>query len=540
MRKLFHHLKLKTKLIILICFVFALAVIAENIYIIRIVNNQYYNNASQHVANVADLIATSPEIIDSIEHPTPQNLARIQTYTEQARRLSQVEFITIFDMNGMRFSHPDKDKIGKMIVGGDGEQALKGQSYISTAKGTLGVSIRAFRPIYARDNTQIGALMVGQTVNKIEHLASRTSQPILFTLVISLIVAVALALWFSKSIKTILLGLEPFEMVKLFEERDAIIRTVKEGIIVINRDSQITQINDEAIRILRIKQRKETIIDRDVRQIIPNTRLQDVMLSGESEYDREQNINGIVILTSRTPLFVNGELIGAIASFRDMTEIRQLAENLTGVNRYADALRSQSHEFNNKLHVIYGLAFNDNNHELIDYLEKLMGTQAQESEQISQSIHDPIIAGFLNSKFSRARELGVTLDFYTQGQLHSIGDSSTAHKLVTILGNLIDNGLDAVQFLDHKHITIKLEIDDHNFIIEVKDNGQGIAKEHSQQIFTKGYSTKGDNRGFGLYLVLASVDELNGHIELRESDTQGACFTVLIPLYSIYQEYNDA
>lgn len=253
MRKLFHHLKLKTKLIILICFVFALAVIAENIYIIRIVNNQYYNNASQHVANVADLIATSPEIIDSIEHPTPQNLARIQTYTEQARRLSQVEFITIFDMNGMRFSHPDKDKIGKMIVGGDGEQALKGQSYISTAKGTLGVSIRAFRPIYASDNTQIGALMVGQTVNKIEHLASRTSQPILFTLVISLIVAVALALWFSKSIKTILLGLEPFEMVKLFEERDAIIRTVKEGIIVINRDSQITQINDEAIRILRIK-----------------------------------------------------------------------------------------------------------------------------------------------------------------------------------------------------------------------------------------------------------------------------------------------
>ncbi|WP_392560668.1 hypothetical protein [Orbus mooreae] len=65
-----------------------------------------------------------------------------------ATSLSQAEFITIFDMNGIRFSHPDQDKIGQMIVGGDGDRVLKGESYISTAKGTLGLSIRAFRPIF--------------------------------------------------------------------------------------------------------------------------------------------------------------------------------------------------------------------------------------------------------------------------------------------------------------------------------------------------------------------------------------------------------
>lgn len=537
MRKLFNNLKLKTKLIILICFVFILAVIAENTYIIKIVNNQYYDDASQHVEEIANIIATSPDIINDITNPTPENLDSIQKYAENTRQISQVEFITIFDMQGIRFSHPDKDKIGKRIVGGDGEAALRGESYLSTAKGTLGLSIRAFRPIYSSDKTQIGALMVGQTVNNIEYLASRTRQPILLTLIISLIIAVSLALWFSKSIKNILLGLEPYEMVRLFEERDAIIRTVKEGILVINRDGIITQINDEAIRILRITENKNKIIGGHVKKIIANTRLDEVMLTGKSEYDCEQNINGIVILTNRIPLFVNGKLTGAIASFRDMTEIRELAENLTGVNRYADALRSQSHEFNNKLHVIYGLAFNDNNHELIEYLEDLMGSQEKEYGQISQSIHDPIISGFLNSKFSRARELGVTLHFHISGQLKGLTNSSIAHKLVTILGNLIDNGLDAVQFLDDKQITINLKIDDDCFIIEVKDNGQGITKEHSKQIFSKGYSTKGDNRGFGLYLVLASVDELNGHIELCESDvTAGACFKVLLPLHEIYQE----
>lgn len=325
-------------------------------------------------------------------------------------------------------------------------------------------------------------------------------------------------------------------MVKLFEERDAIIRTVKEGIVVINRNGLVSQINDEAIRILHLPDNKAQIIDQNIEKIIPNTRLYDVMLSGKTEHDNEQNIDGVVILTNRTPLFVNGELVGAVASFRDMTEIRQLAENLTGVNRYADALRSQSHEFNNKLHVIYGLAFNNNQEKLISYLEKLMGAHEQEYESISHSILDPIIAGFLNSKFSRARELDVQLNFHIEGRLNAITDSSITHRLVTILGNLIDNGLDAVQFLDNKKITVDLTIDDKWFEIEISDNGEGIPTKNTQQIFTKGYSTKGNNRGFGLYLVLASVDELNGHIELCEPDKPGACFRVLLPLTTLYKE----
>lgn len=195
MKKFFHQLRLKTKLIILICIVFILAVVAENIYIIRLVNNQYYLDVSQHVERVADKIASSPDIISNMAQPTPENLAAIQHYAEQARFFAQVEFITIFNMDGLRLSHPNVDKIGQHIVGGDGEKVLYGESYLSTAKGTLGVSIRAFKPIYASDNkTQIGALMVGQTVKKIEYLASRTNQSIIWTLVISLIIAISLAL----------------------------------------------------------------------------------------------------------------------------------------------------------------------------------------------------------------------------------------------------------------------------------------------------------------------------------------------------------
>ncbi|WP_392559607.1 ATP-binding protein [Orbus mooreae] len=163
-----------------------------------------------------------------------------------------------------------------------------------------------------------------------------------------------------------------------------------------------------------------------------------------------------------------------------------------------------------------------------------MGSNEKEYAQISQSIHDPIISAFLNSKFSRARELGVTLTFDLIGELQQITDSSVTHRLITILGNLIDNGLDAVQFLEDKKIAVQLNITKNDLIIQVKDNGNGISQEDSQKIFTKGYSTKGDNRGIGLYLVLASVNELNGHIELDQKVGLGTCFRIYLPLKKLY------
>lgn len=536
MRYLFNKLPLKVKLISLICLVFILSVIAQNIYIIHVVNNEYLINSRQRVENIASIISTSQTIIDKIQNPTLQNIAAIQATTELTRALTQIDFIVIFNMQGVRYSHPDKNKIGQTIVGGDEQRALNGESYTSIAKGTLGDSVRAFKPIMNEKHQQIGAVLVGQTLQKINHLASRTSQPIWLSLFASLTIAIILAYLLSHNIKKILYGLEPIQMAQLFAERNAIIRTVKEGIVVINRNGLITQINDEAIRILRIDDDKENIIGLPIKNFIPNTRLHEVMMSGNAEYDCEQNINGVVILTNRTPLFVNDALVGAIASFRDMTEVRKLAENLTGVNRYADALRSQSHEFNNKLHVIYGLAFNDNKQELMDYLEQIIGNQQAESKLVSQYIKDPIIAGFLNSKFSRARELNVTLEFNIDGILAPITDTSVIHSLVTILGNLIDNGLDAVQFLDDKQIKVSLVIDNSNFEIEINDNGEGISEKDIQYIFQKGYSTKGDNRGFGLYLVLASIDELDGHIQLCDlNNKKGTCFKVLLPLKEIYR-----
>ena len=118
MKYLFNRLTLKVKLISLICLVFILSVIAQNIYIIHVVNDEYLTHSRQQVENIANIISNSKDFIDKIENLTTQNLDFIQTNTEQVRKLAQVDFVVIFNMQGVRYSHPDKNKIGRFVVGG--------------------------------------------------------------------------------------------------------------------------------------------------------------------------------------------------------------------------------------------------------------------------------------------------------------------------------------------------------------------------------------------------------------------------------------
>lgn len=531
-----YYLNIKTKLISLIFIVFLVTVFCVGFYIYRSIINQYYSDFSYRVERIADVASISNNIIDGLKNPNNhEKVSLIQKTTQNLQNITNVSFIVVIDMQGIRKSHTNQELIGLPVAGGDESEVLTGKSYVSHAKGTLGFSIRAFKPIFS-DGEQVGAIIVGVTVNTIELAASKLTTPILLSLGVVFALSICFAIWLSKNIKNSLLGFEPPQMVRLYERMDAILHTVREGIIVINTQGEITLINDRAIRILKIKQSKENIISSLVTKWIPNTRLLEVIKSGKLEYDCEQKINGSVILTTRHPLYVKDELIGAVATFRDMTEVRQLAENLTGVKSYVDALRSQSHEFFNKIHVINGLIKGNEKQKLIDYIEKIIGSQSKELFIVEKHIKDPLIAGFLQSKYSRARELDVGFNIEAQGILESITDSSVVHSIITILGNLIDNSLDAVQNCSEREIELEFNVKTDSWEIIIQDSGEGISNQNIDRIFNKGFSTKGTNRGLGLYLVLSCIDELNGHIEVSSSINEGTLFHLHLPLSEIYRK----
>jgi two-component system, CitB family, sensor histidine kinase MalK len=468
-----------------------------------------------------------------------RNENEIQTFTNEIRELTNVEFIVVMDMNGIRKSHPNKAILGKHFVGGDEQAVLfEGREYSSIAKGTLGPSLRVFTPVFSLDGNQIGAVSVGVLLDDVQGAIDKSKSIVYWAIFIGLLVGVSGAIYLSGNIKKTLFGLEPFAIAKLFEERNAMLESIKEGVIAVDRQARVTIINAEATKLLRRAGIDSNPIGKDIETFLPNTRLKDVMQHRAAEVDYEQNINGVTILTNRIPVFVNDEIVGAIATFRDKTEIRQLAEQLTGVRIYAEALRAQAHEFMNRIHVILGMAQLECYEQLTEYINVIAKQYQNEVGNAARLIKDPVLAGFFMGKMSRAREIGVELILSDESIFPISSDTEITHEIVTILGNLVNNAMEAVENSKLKQVRVELIYSDALLKIEVCDTGPGIATHWKEKIFTKGFSTRGINRGLGLFLVQRSLQKLNGKIQVISELGKGTCFVVNIPWVEESDQYD--
>lgn len=273
-------------------------------------------------------------------------------------------------------------------------------------------------------------------------------------------------------------------------------------------------------------------IGKDINEYMPTSTLRRVLKTGEAELDEEQELKGITLLTNRVPVIVDQKTVGAVATFRDKTEISQLAEQLTGVRLYADALRAQSHEFMNKLHVILGMIHLRQYESLAAYISEIVGHSKDEIGFISRKVKDPVLAGFLIGKLSNAREEGAELVFTSDLYLPEPEEADITHELITIIGNLIDNSLAAVEKSSSKQISIDFDYGDEILTVEVKDAGAGMSDVVQSRIFQKGFSTKGENRGLGLFLVKESLEKLNGEMEISSKVGHGTRIAVYIPYKS--------
>ena len=220
---------------------------------------------------------------------------------------------------------------------------------------------------------------------------------------------------------------------------------------------------------------EEDFIGKDVELYMPNSRIKEVLQTGEVQLNEEQNIYGITIVTNRVPLYVKGEIVGAIATFRDKTEIRKLAEELTGIRLYAEALRAQSHEFMNKMHVVLGLTHMKQYEELQKYISGMVSEHQYEIGGVMKRIKVQYLLVLLG-KLSYAREKNIKLIISEDSYMPEIDDESITHELITIVGNLIDNALEAVTNCEKKRVEVKIQHGD-ILTITVQDTGKGIQEK---------------------------------------------------------------
>lgn len=519
---------LQTRIILLVCLlVLSLTLIAGGIYtsmISTVLEEQIGKRALQVAKSVAHIPAVKSHVVKPHPDGTLQNLA------EKIRIETGAEFIVIGNNQSVRFSHPKPDRIGKKMVGGDNAPALeRGESYVSQATGTLGPSIRGKAPVFSDSGDIIGIVSVGymlEDVREIIHAHQAKVGSLVGILILAGVIgAVSIAGRFKKAI----FGLEPEQIAQLFMERTTLIESIREGIVAIDREAKVTVINQQAAEIIGLDSAKAAL-GKHIRDVLPGAKLSRILSGGHQRSDDELVIGETAMIINTVPMTSNGQINGAVASFRRKDEIDILAKQLSQVKEYSELLRAQTHEYSNKLHTIAGLIQIGHDKEALELISRESAGYQGLIAFLAKAVPYPVLAAFIIGKYNHAQELHIDFQIDPDSLLNDVPHDLNREKVLTILGNLVDNAFDAA-LKNSLPPLVKLSLSDsgNDLVFEVEDSGGGIPQNITDKIFTKGFSTKHADRGQGLYLVKKAVNDLNGEITFSDGALGGTLFSVFIP-----------
>jgi two-component system CitB family sensor kinase len=472
---------------------------------------------------IARSVASMPIVRSAFALPHPERV--IDPIAERIRARTHAAFIVVANRNGIRYSHPDKSKIGQKIST-DPSVALGGKEYVGVQTGTLGRSVRAKTPVYGPTGNVIGIVSVGVLESAVTARLLSDLPVILIPPLLGLGLGLLGSWLLARRIKRQTFGLEPNEIATLLEQREAVLHGIREGTIATDRNGRITLANDEARRLLSLD---TGVVGRKLTEAVPSGYVRDVMSGNVDEPDQVVLVNDHVLVVNRMPVSVRGKSIGAVVTLRDRTELESLMRELDEVQSLADALRAQEHEFAHKLHVVAGLIEVGRYDDAVSFIKESSLVHQALVGSIVERVGDPIIVGLLLGKAAVASERGVELRVGPETRLPE--DLPNARDLLTVLANLVDNALDSVAADGGGWVEVTVRADEEGTFVRVHDSGPGVDPTIVDEIFRDGFTTKvatgAGRRGLGLALVSQTTRKHGGWIDV-ESDG-GAVFRAFLP-----------
>ncbi|TVX99411.1 ATP-binding protein [Paenibacillus cremeus] len=530
-----NQLKLRTKINLLVFLIVGVVVLLTIASIEYLTIERQFDEAGQRALMLARTTAALPETVQAFA--SPDSVLKLQTLVETIRQKTGAQFIVIADMDQIRIVHPSPSEIGKHMVGEDNGLVLEGQDSITMATGTLGRSIRGKTPIRDASGQQIGIVSVGFLVTAVWRQIGLNLLWIASTGFVALLCGLLGAYLLSGSIKKQLFNMEPFEIAYLAREQSAILESIREGIIAVNSHGDITTCNHEASKMIGLDARE--VIGEPIRSILPHSRLPEVLLQGTPHYDQPMIIGNTLVVVNRVPVTTEGRVIGAVASFRDKQQLDQISHRMSDIGRYVDTIRSQRHEFMNKLHLISGLI------EMKDYelakniIEEVNHDYQSTLDFFLAHIKDPAIVGILIGKLHKAKELSIPLHIDPSSSVPNL--VSHRELVITFLGNTIENAFEAINAESETaarkthpdadrqaDIKVYLYEEPERLTVSVRDTGPGIDPALGRSVLQDGVSTKGEGRGTGLALVQRLAANAGGTISVRSS-SEGTELKMILP-----------
>ena len=486
----------------------------------------------QNLENIAQAIARSQIVQEELSSDNAQlSTSAMQPYLESLKEsLTNIDVISVIDTEGIRRYHSNHELINSVYDGTNPKfQNHKNSIYVTSDVGPSGSQRRAYAAIYDKNGNYLGFVLAVMLNQHIHRTILNTVAVHLVCAVAVIFFAVILSKHLSVKIKRLLLGYEPDTFSAMFSVRENILESLEEGILAVDKDEKIIFINKAAKNILHIQADK--IEGCKINEISPVLSLKRTLASGEkylgiSVHPRQDTD----VLVDQIPVKEQNTIVGALCILRDRTEYTKIMEDLSGVRYMVESMRANNHDFINKLHVILGLIQMGNVKEASEYIMHITSIQQTLIHNIMKNIEDPSVAALLIGKYARAAELNIRFTLKSGSKLSRNDISLMSGDLVTIIGNLLDNAMDSMNQITNltKELSVGIFTEPHAILISVDDTGKGISPENQKRIFENGFSTKGNGRGTGLFVVNNLIKKYGGTISVESESDAGTSFTVTL------------
>ena len=498
------------------------------------------HDAADKMLAVAVSLAAAPGLADAL---VARDVPRVQAAAEAARQGTGVSFVTVMDPAGTRLSHPEPARIGETYQG-TFLPAAGGATLVETFPGTLGLSVRAIVPVRAggtADGPVVGMVAAGQLRVLVADRIARELGVLALAAAFAIALGVGVAVVAARRVKRDTLGLEPREITALHRHHEAVMAAMREGLLVLDADTgRVVVLNAEAARLLGLPDTVDPsrAAGPTLDELGVDPALRERLADGSPVTDETMLVGERLLLVNRTELAQPGSS-DLVVTLRDRTELEAMTRELDDARSVTRALRFAAHEHANHLQAVSTLielgAHDDArdlaqrwNHELLD---------GAHDGDLRDRLADPALAALVLDKATDARDRGLELRVGDSTALDAdaAGDEQASTDRVTVVGNLVDNALDAALESAHAGRGGVVELDVHAadgaVVIRVADDGPGLADPETA--FTPGWSTKDrgpGERGLGLALVRRVVDRRGGSIEVTTGpDGRGTVFTVRVP-----------
>ncbi|MGW8636404.1 ATP-binding protein [Streptomyces sp. NPDC055793] len=498
------------------------AVLATGLFLAPL-SDQLDDQAMRRALAIAQTTAQQPQVAEELRTTRPTTDGPVQTEAERIRKATRAEYVVVMDRQGVRWSHTDPSRIGE-VVSTDPGQALAGRDVMEIDDGTLGRSARGKVPLRDAGGDIVGAVSVGIAYDSVRARLVHAI-PGLFAYAGGALAVGALAAWLiSRRVQRQTRDLAFSDIAGLLAEREAMLHGIREGVVALDRGGRMRLLNDEAQRLLNLG---AEAVGRSPDEALGSGRTADVLAGRVTGTDLLTVRGQRVLVANRMPTDDGG----AVATLRDRTELEQLGRELDSTRGLIDALRAQDHEHANRMHTLLGLLELEMYDDAVEFVGEVVGDHRVTAEQITERIQDPLLAALLVGKATVAAERGVTL--WVSDRTLLPDRLVDPRGLVTIVGNLVDNALDATAGTSHARVEVELRAQGRAATLRVRDTGPGIPAEHRELVFTAGWSTKEPpahrRRGIGLSLVRRLAERQGGSATVDAAHGGGAEFVVVLP-----------